>query len=289
MAQSQGIGTMSTTAELFKLLDLGWLDSAIEVVNYFPDGVQKLEGRGWAMPFSHDSFFARVMAFLYARMMGHDLRYGVWTGGWSGIMRLLSPEEVQPNEVTSGAGLAFEGSEKQMFLITNACLLGGFYKELVQLGVAKGVLTTGTEYQSASQMARGHLEGAELVPLDGLVPKLDAKELLAGYDDDCARALASTIWAHAQLCTQGLEAAANVLGDTPPKMVTMSGGWGLNEAALQAFRMLGVEPLASPFVDTTTHDGAAVLAYLSWLKEQGEGATDLDAAMRIYFIRSQAA
>jgi len=285
-AKSQGLHDTGDTAEIFAKLGLSWMYEATLNVGFFgelellwaPNGCR-------VMPVSHDSYFARVMAFLVTEMMGLSrIEWGVWTGGWSGVMRrILRDEEVDPSEATFEANLAFEGNDDQMFAITNACLLGGFYKELVQRGVRCSFIPAESSYEAAASETHKFLKRAKLLELDGVSPAVKPGDLVAqrGF----GLALADTVYTHAKLCADQAKAGAELLGDRVPCTVAVSGGWGLNSASDQAFRDQGLELATTRHVASTTHDGAATLAYCLWSRYQGFPATRVWAARKIYTLR----
>ena len=208
----------------------------------------------YVVPCTHDSAFARMV------LASTGLPWGLWTGSWYGVCKIMSNEINMIGERTFNAGLVIEAMPNNaMSAISNIGMHGPLYKALKNVN---GPIS----YNHATELA--------LASLDEVIMKniFFDKEFLSQESEVFARwalekagghlciALAVMVNTIATSCKSGLSNAALALGMSIPRNVAIVGGFSENQAILEALKRYHIYTVVPPFAGLATHAGAAAHA-----------------------------
>ena len=205
------------------------------------------------VPCTHDSALARTV------LASTGLSWGVWTGSWYGICKIVSETDVA-SERTYDAGLVFEAMPNDATsAISNIGMHGPHYKALKNIN---GKMS----YESAAELALANLDQVivdrYIFNQEILSQKPDdfAKLALEMVKGDLGLALAAMANTIAFSCRAGLSKAALALGTSIPHEVAIVGGFAENAAILKALENYSNKVVVPPFAGLATQAGAAAQA-----------------------------
>ena len=254
MLHNQGAG--NSTSKLVNIYFDKWDSSLFAPVWLEFSSNQLLEtgSSEYVVPCTHDSAYARTI------LASTDLPWGLWTGSWYGVCKIVEGGTDTASEKTFNAKLVFEAMPNNgMSAISNIGMHGPLYKALKNVN---GEIS----YERATELALAKLDkvidykvvyGPKILSQK---PEEFAKSALEKVDGDHGLALASMVNTIAVNCESGLTKAASALDVSTPKEVAIVGGFAENSAILTALKGCGIDAIVPPFAGLATQAGAAAHA-----------------------------
>ena len=217
-----------------------------------PSQLLEIGNGAYVVPCTHDSAYARSV------LGSTNLPWGLWTGSWYGVCKIMPNIPGEFDESVFNADLVLEAMPNGgVAAISNIGKHGPLYKGLKNIS---GEIS----YEEATRLA---LEKLDRVSRDRLVfsPEvlsLDnfAQVAMERTCGDHSFALAAMVNTLAVNCRAGLAKAAAALGMSIPGEVAIVGGFAENAAILKALENNGLHVVVPPFAGLATQAGAAAHA-----------------------------